>query len=301
MPSQTLSAKEISWVHLSEPDNEELATFVRGVDLLPVDAEFIVRDDQRPEVAVRDGYVLILIHVPVFDKQLRVTSGAPLYILVTKSSVHTVNYEPIVSLEKIFKEFQENPEKQEDYFDEAPLSLALHIISQLHVASFRKISRLAKHLEIAEDAIFHGKERHMVEEIAVLTRDVLDFRRIVRPQLSVFDTTQDLTFDEDAKAQWHRVYGQVKRMWEMLEGLMESAKEIQATNVTLLQHKENELLRLLTYYSIVTIPLWIFVAPYNPRGEGATAVDFYVFWGVLVFLLIFLLFIFARAKRRKAI
>ncbi len=301
---QAITAREITWVNIEEPTNEELAAFVREVVLLPVDAEFIVREHQRSEIARRPNYTLILIHVPIFDKKLRVTSGAALYFLVTDQQVFTVQYEPIVSLQKIFSEFASNPEQQEEYFDGSVLGLALHLIGQLNLSSFRKIARLSKHLEIAEDAVFQGNERKMVEEVAILARDVLDFRKIIRPQINLFASSPTEPGNEDVKAQWQRLANQLKQMWELLESLNESAQELRSTNDSLLQHKENELLRMLTIYSIVAIPVFILVSAFNPGSvevKEPSRWDQIIFWSAIGVLSILLVYIFIRSKRRRVV
>jgi len=298
---ESISARDIVWNNIESPSNEELAEFVREAHLSPLDAEFIVRDHQRSEIAVRQDYILILLHVPVFDKQLRVTSGVPLYFLITTSAVYTLQYEPLIALKKIYAEFADNKDQQDEYFGDSSLNLALHIIGQLNASSFRKIGRLAKHLEIAEDAVFQGNERKMVEEVAILSRDVLDFRKIIRPQLNLFSAMPDQPFSDDVKSQWRRLAGQISQMWEVLESLHESSKELRSTNDSLLQHKENELLRMLTIYSIIAIPVWIFVSAFDPRSSEANLYDHLVFWGVLIVLSFLLVYIFIRGKRRRVV
>lgn len=298
---ETLTANGITWKNVESPSNEELAAFVREVALEPVDAEFVVRDQQRPEIAIRENYILMLVHVPVFDKKIRVTSGVAVYFLITEKSLYTIQYEPVISLQKIIKDFSEHPEKQEEYIRENGLYVALHVISELNISSFRKIRRLAKHIEIAEDAVFHGNERKMVEEVALLTRDVLDFRKILRPQVTLFASMPDKPFTTEIKAQWLRISGQINQLWEVLQSLYESTKELRDTNDSLLQYKENELLRVLTFYSIIAIPMWIFVSPFNPRSDVAAPVDHIVFWSVLGLLLLFLVFMFTRFKRRRVL
>ncbi len=296
---QSLSSKGITWTDFQAPSNDELAEFVRATGVLPIDAEFIVQDHQRPEVTARDAYILVLVHVPGFDTKSRVTSGVALYVLVTQTQMFTLHYNPIITLQRVMKDFEEQPEKQEEYFSDTPISLALYAISKLNNSAFRKVQKLVKHTEIAEDAVFHGNERKMVEEIAVLSRDVLDFRRIGRSQVGLFNEVPEGVFDHEATTQWRRLGSQTSQLWEMLESVHESIQELRNANDSMLQHKENELLRMLTLYSIITIPLWVFVGPYNPRGVGATIVDYIVFWSVIIGLVLVLIYIFMRAKKRK--
>lgn len=301
MSVSRLPVFQVEWVNTQQPKNEEIATFTRDTSLTPVDAEFLAEHYQRPEIVVRPNYTLILINVPVFEKRMRVTSSASLAFVALEDTLYTLHHKPIVTLEKLRKEIEENPAKHEPNVGTSSLSLALYIITHLNNSNFRKLNRLVKHVDIAEDAVFFGDERKMVEEIAVLSRDVLDFRRIMRPHKELFASLPDMSISPDIRSRWQRVHGQMRQLWEYLEALHDSTKELRETNDSLLQHKENELLRLLSMYSIIAIPIWIFVAPYNPRMEDANMADFVIFWGILVGLVLFLVWIFVRARRAKVL
>lgn len=300
MATTKLAVLTLEWVDTDEPTNKQLAEFAREAQLLAADTEFLLDHHQQPEIAVRSNYTLMLVHVPVFDKQTRVTSSATLAFVTTQDRVYTLHFEPIVTLEQIRQDMHDHPQKHESFVGDTSLRLALYIINQLYKSSFRKLMRLAKHIDIAEDAVFFGNERKMVEEIAVLGRDVLDFRRIVRPHLHLFDSPPP-QLDDTAATAWRRIDSQTQQMWELLESLHDSAKELRNTNDSLLQHKENELLRLLSLYSIITIPVWVFVGPYNPRSANATVLDEMIYWLVLGVLALLLLAIFIRARQRKVL
>ena len=171
----------------------------------------------------------------------------------------------------------------------------------LYDGSFHKLERLGKHIDIAEDAVFQGNERKMVEEISILTRDVMDFRKIVRPQKSLFSSVPQHEFiNAETASKWRRVRGQLLRMWDLLESMVESVRELSNTNFTLLQHKENEILRLLTIYSIIVIPMLLFVDPYfAPGAADANFKDKIAFWVVLSVLVATLIIILAKLKRKR--
>jgi Mg2+ and Co2+ transporter CorA len=289
----------MSWTHLTEPSPDELAAFVREVGLLPGDGEFITQKHHRSDVIVRDKYMIILIHVPIFIKRLRVTRGVPLYLVVLENSLWSLCYEQIVVLVQLWDEFENSAEMREEYFNDGSLLLALQVISRIHNSSLRKLERLAKHIDIAEDAVFQGNERKMVEEIAYLTRDIMDFRKVTRLQNNLFaKPPQHQLMSSRAVDQWRRVHGQIQRLWDVLEGLFESTKQLGSTNRGLLQHKENELLRFLTYYSIVSIPILLLLEPLYMRIGNDTIADtvYLIGLGILVIALL-TIFIRFRGKR----
>lgn len=299
---ETLTAKNTTWHHVSDPSPEELAALVRESNLEPIDAEFIAQAFHHPEVTVRPGYLLLLIHVPVFNKQIRVTAAAPLYLIAGHDTLWTLQYEPIVVLEKLLKDFTDNPEKQAEYFDEGAVGLCLHVIAAMYSSAFVKLERLYKHINIAEDAVFNGNERKMVEEVSILSRDVMDFRKIIRPQQRLFTAAPaHQLLSPTAQSTWYRLNGQVNKLWDMLESLAESINDVSRTNKTLLQYKQSQLLQMLTYYSILSVPAFILVTPFNPMAPNATTIHHVIYWGTLIVLVAVLGFIFLRFRGKRVL
>lgn len=291
----------LTWVELSKPTPEELAAFVREAMLEPTDAEFVVQNHHRPEVAVRHNYLLILVHVPTFNKQTRVTRGVPLYFVVTTKQLWVIHEDPIVPLQQLWEDYELNADKREEYFSMGALGLALQIITVMHNSAFRKLDRLTKHVDIAEDAVFQGNERKMVEEISILRRDVMDFRKIIRLQIDLFSTppTHPLVTDE-LRSLWLRLNGQTRRLWDLLESLDESTTQLAETNDSLLQHKENQLLRFLTYYSIFSIPLLFLIDPLGSR-VGVEILPTAIYGSGLFLLAVMLVVIFIRFRGKRVL
>jgi magnesium transporter len=298
----SLSSKELTWTNSQSPGVGELAEFMRESRLTVTDAEFVAQKYHRPSVSIGPDYLLLLIQVPIFDRALRLTRGVALFFIVRPKQVLSLHYEPIVVLDKIRHDFELSPDKTQEYMGEEPLTFVMDIIGLLYDSAFNKLERLSKHIDIAEDAVFQGNEKKMVEEISFLTRDVMDFRKVVRPQTTLFaELPQHSMVNSEVAIKWRRIHGQLLRMWEMLESLFESTKELSNTNFTLLQHKQNELLRLLTVYSIVMVPMLILTDPYfSPNASGSRVVDKTVFWIVLSTLVITLSYIFWRFKRKNS-
>lgn len=297
----SLSTKNVSWVHVVEPEPQEVIDFIREAHLLPADAEFIARDFHRPEISIRPDYILLSVMIPTFHKRLRVTIGAVVYFVVREGYVGSIQLEPLPVLDRFRRSLEKNPEVEEDYYEDNALSFALHIIRRLYSSTFRKLERLGRHVDIAEDAVFQGNERKMVEEISFLTRDVLDFRKILRPQKLLFSREPVHPFvTPDVSAQWEHIHRRLQRLWEWLENLFESVQELGKTNQTLIEYKENELLRFLTLYSIFAIPLLFLVDPFfNPRAGDARPLDSIVFWIVFFTLTGILLIIVGRARSKR--
>lgn len=299
----TLTAKNnVAWTHLKHPTAEELAALVRAAGLTPVDAEFVAQNYHRPDITVHPTYLLVLVHVPTFNKQTRVTTSGSLFLIVKDSHVWSVVYEPIAALDQLWDDFTNNSEKQNEYFSAGPAGLALHIVNVMYGSCFHKLERLNKHINIAEDAVFQGNEKSMVVEISILVRDVMDFRKIIRPQQSLFAAPpQHPLLTEPDRELWLRLHNQVQKLWEVLESLSEATRQLSQTNNTLLQHKQNQLLRVLTYYSILSIPIYIILAPLDPFAAASSRSAVITYWGLLSALILALVIIFIRFRGKRVL
>lgn len=302
MQSTLTSKKGITWQAVQQPTPEELTALIRDFSIEPVDAEFMAHEYSRPEITVRSDYILILTAIPVFNKQLRVTTGVPLYVVITNDKIATLQYEPIVVLDKLLQDFTSLPESQEERFGDGAVGVALYILNTLFASAFNKVARLGKHINIAEDAVFLGNERKMVYEISILVRDVMDFRKVIRPQRKLFaEAPKHPLMTDLATTSWLRLSGQINKLWEMLESLAESSGELSLVNSKLLQLKESELIQFLTYYSIFSIPIIILLNPLNPRSETATSFDKIVYWVGFILLFGGLLLILRRFRGKRVL
>ena len=236
----------------------------------------------------RAAYELVRVEVPVFDRKLRASFGVGLDCIVLLDQLITLQARPIPVLEKLINGLERTPEQYATEELKTPTDLLKYLLRQVHQGTLRKLDRLHKYIDIAEDAVFQGNERKMVEEISLLMRDISDLRKIMRPQRRLFHGTT-----------WQELTQDVGKVWDGLEALQESILQLAKTNSTLLQYKENELLRLLTIYSIVAIPLWILITPFTPRVGQASLLAFVVYWSVLLFLLLSLFVIFARLRGKR--
>lgn len=289
------------WKHLSSPSNEDLVQVTRDAKLSKLDSELIVHGNQGPQFIVRGDYKIILIHVPIREHHVKSIENRTIRFIVQKDALITITHAPIPALDTIFTDYTDAP----DIYNESgtsPLSLAFTIIDRLNTGTLKKIHHLLKRVEIAEDAIFHGNERKMVEEIAVLSRDVLDFHRVALPQKGLFQSIhRQYAFTIQEQEVLSHVHNQAEQIWHTLQALHSSMQELRNTNDSLLQHQENELLRSIFSYSILAIPFLAIINVFNPHRVGATIIDSIFFWGIIAFLFIVLLFIFGRAKKKRVL
>jgi Mg2+ and Co2+ transporter CorA len=299
MPKE-ITIAGIPWRHVVHPSSEELTALLREIKVTPRDAALIMEGKSRAELSYTADYFWLRTEIPTFDKRLHITLGVAVDCLVTSERLYTITPLPVPIMERLVDECERLPERHQDEVGTSPLELLLYILERAAEGTQRKLDRLSKYIDIAEDAVFQGNERKMVEEISFLMRDAMDLGKIIQPQYRLLAGMPKHSFITQATAlAWRRVYDRLEKLWDNLEMAYESIKQLDQTNDRLLQHKENQLLRLISFYSIIAIPLWMILNIFEPRSEQATLVDIVGYIAILTILVLALLFILWRFHRKR--
>jgi magnesium transporter len=158
-------------------------------------------------------------------------------------------------------------------------------------------------LTAAEDRIFSGEEKEMIEVISNLSRELLDFRQTCR---SHFETLESLDKSKgDFLDQGFGPYiTDIKENFIMVRDAVvnghELAKELRETNDSLLTTKQNETIKFMTVVTSITFPLSLFVELFAMNTMNTPIVSqpygFFVIAGIVLAVTI-LAFIYFKKKK----
>ena len=119
------------------------------------------------------------------------------------------------------------------------------------------LAKIGNKLERIEDDIFEGRSAEVVRDISDVKQEIINFRKIVRPQRAAL---QDLErhkryVPEDLDIYFDDINDASERVWDMLENFKEVVEGLESTNESVLSHRVNDVLRVLTAFSVIVLPL----------------------------------------------
>ena len=120
------------------------------------------------------------------------------------------------------------------------------------------LAKIGNKLERIEDEIFEGRSNEVVRDISNVKQEIINFRKIVRPQRAVFsdlERTKQRYLADDLDVYFDDINDASERVWQMLETYKETVEALEATNESVLSHQLNDVLRVLTVLSVVFLPL----------------------------------------------
>src|SRR5436190_1562292 len=153
--------------------------------------------------------------------------------------------------------FDFHPLDYEDLFSRGAGYLLYRIVDNAVDASFPMLRKIGNKLEDLEEDIFEGRSQEIVRDLSNAKQEIINFRKIVRPMraaLRDLDRTRRYVSGE-LEVYFDDIVDASERIWDMLENDKEVVEALEATNESVLSHRLNDVLRFLTAFSVLFLPL----------------------------------------------
>jgi magnesium transporter len=289
----------LRWIDIERPRAAERAWLEEHFDFHPLDYEDVASRNQRPKVDEYDDYLFVVLHFPVYDKQVGRLNAAELDIFVGPDYLITLPNEPIPPVSYLFDRCRTREELREQLFSKGPGYLLYKIVDDCVDAAFPMLRKIGNKLEHLESDIFEGRSQEIVRDISNAKQEIINFRKIVRPQRSALKDLERTKryIPEDLEIYFDDINDANERIWDMLENYKEVVEALEDTNESVISHHLNDILRFLTSISVVILPLTLLASILGMNvhvpGQGSTA-GFWIVIGVMVLMLVALLALFRR-------
>jgi magnesium transporter len=290
---ELVEAHGLRWVNIERPRTPDRAWLEEHFPQFhSLDYEDVFSRNQRPKIDDYPDYLFIVLHFPRFDKKVGRLGAAELDVFVGPDFLVTLPNEPIDAVEYLFERCRTNEELRDSLFSKGAGYLLYRIVDDCVDAAFPMLGKMGHKLERIEEAIFEeGKSKEAVREISNVKQEIINFRKIVRPQRAVIadlERTKRRYVAEDLEIYFDDINDASERVWQMLEGFKETVEALEQTNESVLSHQLNDVLRILTGLTVVFLPLTLIASIWgmNVHVPGQNHVEpFWIIVGTMVVLL----------------
>jgi magnesium transporter len=298
---EAIEADGLRWINIDRPRQVDRAWLEEHYDFHPLDYEDVFSRNQRPKVDEYEGYLFVVLHFPVYDKRVNRLNAAEIDIFVGPDFLITLPNESLQPLQYLFERCRRDEDVREDLFSKGAGYLLYKVVDACVDASFPMLRKIGLKLERLEESIFEEEiNREVVRDISNAKQEIINFRKIVRPQRAALKDLErtkryvtgelDIYFDDINDAS--------ERVWDMLENFKEVIEGLEATNESVLSHRLNDVLRVLTAFSVIMLPLTLIASVWGMNvgvpGEGST----HAFLAILALMLAVLVGMVTWFRRR---
>src|SRR6187399_750589 len=281
---EQIDSSGLRWVNIERPGALERTWLEENFDFHALDLEDVLSRNQRPKIDVYDDYLFIVLHFPIFDPAAGRLGTGELDLFVGPGYVVTIPNQPLQPVEYLFERCRANEELREQLFSRGSGYLLYRLVDDSFDYCFPMLRKIGNKLDALEDDIFEGRSEEVVRDISNVKQEIINFRKVIRPQRPVLRDLENykqrfLAPTLDLEIYFDDIVDAHERIWDMLENYKEVIEGLEDTNESVLNHRVNEILRVLTAISVIVLPLTLIASIWGMNvgvpGEG-NSVDFWV-------------------------
>jgi magnesium transporter len=288
---EIVEAEGLRWINIERPRPIDRTWLEEHFEFHPLDMEDVFSRNQRPKIDEYPEYLFIVLHFPRFDKQIQRLNAAELDVFIGADYLITLPNESLQPVEYLFDRCRTREDVREQLFSKGPGFLLYKIVDDCVDASFPMLRKMGNKLERIENDIFEGRSSEIVRDISNVKQEIINFRKIVRPQRAVLgdlERTKSRYIAEELDIYFDDINDASERVWQMLEGYKETVEALETTNESVLGHRLNDVLRVLTAFSVILLPLTLLASIWGMNthvpGQGKVW-GFVMVIGVMVVIL----------------
>ena len=286
-----LSAHGLTWIHLDPPIDPETVNALRErFDWHPLDVEDVLSKRQRPKVDdyVDDGYLFGVLHFPAYDKSIQRLNAGELDFFLGSDYLVTISNVELLPVTRLFTRLQEDERLRDQLFSKGSGRLLYEVLDDLFDYCFPILDKIAYKLDSIEDDIEDRRSEEIVTDISKVKQEIISYRKIIKPQrpaLRLLERHIERFLPEELELYFDDLVDASERIWDLLDNYKEVVEALESTNESVISHRQNDVLRVLTIFSVVLLPLTLISGIFGMNvlfpGEG-THTAFWIIVGLMV-------------------
>lgn len=264
---KVISHGRLTWVDIERATPAEIDWLRANYpDFHPLDLDDCLSKIQRPKIDEYDDYLFIVLHFPVFNRALRMTVPSEVDIFIGAGYVITLHQGDLRPLNGFFQECQSNEASRGENMGRSAGFLLYQIIDRLVDYCFPILNKISSNIDDVEDKIFEDETRGIVRQLSLIRRDVIAYRRIIKPQIAIIASLEHKErpfLREDLDVYWGNISDHVNRIWDILEDHREVVEGLSATSESFNSLRMNEIMKVLTLISTIMLPMAVISGTYG--------------------------------------
>ncbi len=251
-----LQIGKLRWIHLPIVSDSNMDYLRDNFNFHPLDIEDCQTKAQRPKIDIYDDYRFLILHFPYFDKSVKFVKTKEVKIFWGPDYVITMGTHWVIRTL-----FAKTKEKLDIDIDELPNTsdvLIYSILEALITESIKLLKQIDDNLDHISQEMFDKKAERTIERISITRKNLILLNTAFKPQLRLFQKFESgiiRGFTPGLEDYWGNILDSYQKMWDSIEDYQELIQGLSLTFDSLQANKTNEIMKVLTVFSTVLLPL----------------------------------------------
>ena len=176
----------VEWIDMTLPSAEDVSRLqARFPYFHPLNLEDIRSPIERPKVDSDEHYLFVVMHFPLWDSRDGISRASEVDFFVGRDYVITVHSGALKPLAGLMERCQRDECEREGLLGQGSGQAFYTLVDQLVDYIFPILNKVDRRVHAIEDDLFESNARRVIQEIALLRRDIISLRRIIRHQIPI--------------------------------------------------------------------------------------------------------------------
>lgn len=292
----------VRWVDVRHPTPEDVDRLGQEYGLHPLVLEDITSRIQRPKIDIYDDYLFVVMQFPIHHKDRRVNESSEVDIVIGGDFFITLHDGTLRPLARMVDSVFESDAMSVKLLTNTPGHLLYEVVDRLVDYLVPIVPRIEERIERIEEMIFEARALETVQEIALVRRDLISMRRILKPQLVLINRCEvgNLPFLDNAiRDYWGDVSDHLGRTIDSIEEFSEILAGLSDTHDTLISQRMNDIIKTLTIFTAIMLPLTLITGIFGMNVPLPYQDSVWETWLIIATLLVVMVGMLVLFWRRK--
>lgn len=271
MNIQTLNYKNFRWLNFENPTNEEIEYLKEEFPFHPLNLEDYQTKTQSPKFDLYRHYILFVLDCPYLSPEEDKILVSEVDFFVGDDYLVVLHDKKAPFLNEVFERCQNNKKTLQRFLSKGPLFLFYRLVDILIDSCFPLLDKLSAKTEQIDRGVLETRGANVVAEISLQRRNIVVFQTMIKPTLPIFEKLEKGGVERlngDLQNYWSNLLDHLQKIWERLEDLRELNEGLSATYESLLSYRTNEIIKILTIFSAIILPLNLIASIYGMNTVG---------------------------------
>ncbi len=280
-----LSAAGLTWIHLDAPTLEAAQDLASRFGWHPLDVEDVLSKRQRPKVDdyADEGYLFAVLHFPAYDPAVQRLNAVELDVFVGPDYLVTLPGVDLRPVSALFARCEEDELFREQLFSKGSGRLLYEVLDDLFDYCFPILDKIGHKLDSLEDDVFEGRSDEVVRDISNVKQEIISYRKIIKPErstLRLLERHVERFLPEELELYFDDIVDAAERIWDLLDNFKEVVEALEDTNEAVISHHQNDILRVLTVFSVILLPLTLITGFFGMNVQFPGFGTAWAFWSI---------------------
>jgi magnesium transporter len=281
-----LNAAGLTWIHLDTPTLDRAEELAARFGWHALDVEDVMSKRQRPKVDeyLDEGYLFGVLHFPVYDRSIHRLNAAELDFFIGSNYLVTLPTVELLPVTRLFRRCEADEAFREQLFSKGSGRLLYEVLDDLFDYCFPILDKIGHKLGAIEDDVFgENTSNEVVRDISDVKQEIISYRKIIRPErstLRLLERNVERFLPEELELYFDDIVDAAERIWDQLDNYKEVVEALEDSNESVIAHRQNDVLRILTVFSVVLLPLTLITGFFGMNVHFPGFDTAWAFWAI---------------------